>query len=166
MSKLIQEIKTDIEEFGQISFERRIYIIIHIGYNLFCDKDIGIEYIDCYTEFLRQLAIVFPPKNIIIYLPFIRGICQKQVTVQCLVAKTLQHLALRLGYNSRNLFEIVPVTHPPSQNQIAKLYEPETNRQGVLKAIHFSAQFVGQFVGRELEVILSNLIENGKWEHS
>ena len=80
LSNLIREIKTDIQAFGQTSIEKRLYIIIHIGYNLFCDKEIGVDYIKHYNNFLQRLAVIFPPGNIIVYLPFVRGVCQKQVT--------------------------------------------------------------------------------------
>ena len=157
LSNLIREIKTDIQAFGQTSIEKRLYIIIHIGYNLFCDQEIGVDYIKYYNNFLKRLAAIFPPGNIIVYLPFIRGICQRQVIVQISVVKRLQDIASRLGYIPRNLFEILPLSYPLSQEQIIKFYNPETGRKGSLKAIHFS-ESVRRVVCREIEVILSKLI--------
>ena len=161
ISKLIQEIKIDIKTFGQTSTEKRLYIILHIGYNLFCDKKIGVDYIKHYNIFLQRLATIFPPENIIIYLPFVRGVCQKQVTVQISVVKKLQHIASQLGYSPRNLFDILPLSYPPSRDQIIKLYNSERNRQGSLKAIHFS-DAVRRAVCYEIGVILSKLITTAK----
>ena len=155
--RLIGEIGADVRRLDQYDGENSVYLIIHIGYNRFSDRDISKEYYQHYLNFLRQLAAVFPPEKIVLYLPFIRGTGLDQIQSQYSVVQSLHRTAFQLGYFVRSLFSLLPVPIEPTQDQILKWYSSEKNSRGEVKAIHFS-DTVKTTVRNDLKAIFSGIV--------
>ena len=127
---MIGEIRADIRQVDQINQHELTFLAIHVGYNRFSDKEISLDYFNQYIKFLQQLATIFPPEKIILYLPFIRGTELDQIQTQHSVVKAIQKAAYELGYLVRSLFCLLPIPINPTRKQILKWYSPEKNYHG------------------------------------
>lgn len=138
VTKLLNEIKWDIEKFGAVSDTHRLYTIIHLGYNQIGDADIPENFHQLYSKFLLRLSLVVKPATTIVYLPFIRGTCPRKFHVLKTTVGKLQEVAEEAGFWTINLFQLSQLHYDPSEADLVKFYSKETYKQGVLKAIHFS----------------------------